>query len=188
MAYVYSPGKTLAKGAGVAGSALSGAGIALALLAMLRSMGLEIPTEVDTVTVWIFTVVAPAAVRMFNNWRKHGGKPGPYLPYVLALAGASLLLGGCATTTRTLPDGTVEVLRTVDPEQADMWFRIADQAIARIEAMDAPSPEEQARQAEWETFRAELVRYVLDRALGEPAVPPEPPQPLALQVLDGAKL
>lgn len=130
MADVYSPGKTLAKGAGVAGSALSGAGIALALLAMLRSMGLEIPTEVDTVTVWIFTVVAPAAVRMFNNWRKHGGKPNPYLPFLLAVLGASLLCGGCVTTYGA--DGS----RTTSVDVDAARLLLAD-ALAVYQSLDA---------------------------------------------------
>lgn len=181
----YSPAKTLAKGAGTATGGAAGGGLGLLIIAALRSLGADIPAEAEAGIVWLCAVAVPTLARMINNYRKHGlgGIAGLYGCIAWA-ALAGLLLGGAAgcATTRTLPDGTVEVIRTVDPDQVDLWFSIADRVITRIDALDKPDPAEEARRAEWDQFRADLWRYVFDRALDVAAEPPEPPEPVAVTV------
>ncbi len=116
---------------------LRGAQYAAVVIAALNTVPLSEDVGVSTQATVAFAIGAIGAVgKAIHNYRKTKGRA-PYLGsrsgYALALAGLSLALVGCITTTA--PDGTVTQQVDVDA-LSSAWARYEEME-ARREALEA---------------------------------------------------
>jgi hypothetical protein len=160
----YSAGKTVAKGLAMAAPAEIG-------LVVLEVLG-KLPDDYSAlVDAWPIHVVAIAAGvgKALDNWRKHRDLPrvgGGGLKSLLGLMlCVALAMGGCATTTTTLPDGTVIEESRLDEAALLTWMPIILQVVQ--EYRDAQAAEDEARRARAEE-QARQWRGIIMRVMEDP--------------------
>lgn len=117
------------------------------------------PAEADNeIALALTAILVPLASRviawlraLYNTYHNAG-----YLPIVIAMVCASLLLPGCMTITETVtsPDGTIVVTERSDPAQIQWVMGIIQ---AQLEADDTLTEEERIRlEHELDLRRAQL--------------------------------
>jgi hypothetical protein len=124
------------------------------------------PAEADNeIALALTAILVPLASRvmawlraLYNTYHNAG-----YLPIVIAMVCASLLLPGCMTITETVtsPDGTIVVTERSDPAQIQWVMGLTQSVVgiiqAQLEADDTLTEEERIRlEHELDLRRAQL--------------------------------